>query len=109
MNALFTIDTSSRYAVFEIVRAIFAERAAVRRRKPVQFVVRARFVGAATRLIAADSREMYLSENRGWQPLENATRFEAREDAEAAAYNVRKVIRNTGNRTVSVSVMACQG
>ena len=106
MNTARTTYPFSGYTIFEIIRAITAKRNATRRSEQVLFFVRARFVGAATRLIAANSHEMYFREGLGWQPLEKATRFETRETAESVASKMRSIIRNTGNRTASVSVIA---
>lgn len=70
------------------------------------FVVRARFVGPAIHFVTAESRDIFLGNDGRWQSLEKTRPFKTHAAAETAAQEIRKRIRNTGNRTVSVSVLA---
>jgi hypothetical protein len=104
MSTNLATDLAIFRRTFESFQSLLAVRGMTNSRAETLFVVRARFVGAATKVIAADSLELFLDSTGHWRSIANAMKFESREAAEVAVTEARRRIRNSGNRTVSISV-----
>jgi len=71
----------------------------------MSFAVRARLTGAATGIVMMDEHDLYLGAGGRWSSMSDALRFETRAAAEAAMQEKWQRLRNTGNRSVILSVL----
>lgn len=71
----------------------------------LSFIVCAQFIGEAARHIAQDECDLYLGDNNQWTSFKGATRFRSREAAELALQEKWQRLRNSGNRSIILSIL----
>lgn len=74
----------------------------------MSFVVCAQFTGEAARYVAPEDCALYLGDNNKWTSRAEAFRFETREAAELALQEKWQGLRNSGNRSIILSILECE-
>lgn len=73
----------------------------------VSFVVCAQFTGEAARYVAPEDCDLYLGSNGRWTSRENAMHYPTRAAAELALQEKWQRLRNSGSRSIILSVLKC--